>query len=383
MRTVRKKNRLGFAAGLLLACLFLISCGRGETSVSAEGISSSLTYRDSLELTCATEFSVDYYEEGFSLVTIHDTDRYLVVPEGAAVPDDLPDGVAVLQQPLTDLYLAASAVMDMFVSLDALDRVLFSAQQADGWYIEEAREAMEAGEIRYAGKYSAPDYEQILAAGCPLAIENTMIYHCPEVKEELENFGVTVLVDYSSYEAEPLGRTEWVRLYGLLLDQEEEAKEAFEAQIAAFSDLGEEESGKSVAFFYITSSGEVSVRRSSDYLAKMIEMAGGRYIFDGLGEEDESATSTMNLQMEEFYADAKDADILIYNSSIDGELNSVAELLAKSELLANFQAVQEGEVYCTGKNLYQSSMELGEIIADLHHVFAGEDEALTYIYKLS
>ena len=38
---------------------------------------------------------------------------------------------------------------------------------------------MEAGEITYAGKYSAPDYECILAAHCSLAIENTMIYHTP------------------------------------------------------------------------------------------------------------------------------------------------------------------------------------------------------------
>ena len=46
------------------------------------------------------------------------------------------------------------------------------------------KQAMEEGKIAYAGKYSAPDYEQILAAGCRLAIENTMILHTPEVKEQ-------------------------------------------------------------------------------------------------------------------------------------------------------------------------------------------------------
>ena len=62
--------------------------------------------------------------------------------------------------------------MDMFVSMDALDTIRFSALKSDGWYIEPVRAAMESGNILYAGKYSAPDYEQILAEGCDLAIEN-------------------------------------------------------------------------------------------------------------------------------------------------------------------------------------------------------------------
>lgn len=46
---------------------------------------------------------------------------------------------------------------------------------------------MEDGDIIYAGKYSAPDYEMILNENCGLAIENTMILHTPEVKEQMEN----------------------------------------------------------------------------------------------------------------------------------------------------------------------------------------------------
>mgnify|MGYP000376370697 CR=1 FL=1 len=61
---------------------------------------------------------------------------------------------------------------------------------------------METGDILYAGKYSTPDYEKIVEQNCGLAIENTMILHTPEVKEQLEKFGIHVLVDYSSYEPE-------------------------------------------------------------------------------------------------------------------------------------------------------------------------------------
>ena len=63
-----------------------------------------------------------------------------------------------------------------------------------------------------------------------------------------------MLVDYSSYEKEPLGRTEWVRLYGLLAGRREEAEKAFASETAAFASVQKDEIvPKTVAFFYITS----------------------------------------------------------------------------------------------------------------------------------
>lgn len=383
-----KKRKKRFAVVLLMiaAVCLLTGCGGGEAPEAGEidrDISASLTYESSMELTYAEKFSVDYYTDDYALVTIPEDGRFLVVPEGKEAPEDLDDDITVLKKPLENIYLVASAVMDMFVSLDALDSVRFSALKTDSWYIEEAKAAMEAEDILYAGQYSAPDYEKILAENCKLAIENTMIYHTPEVKEQLEKFGIPVMVDYSSYEQNPLGRTEWVKLYGLLTDKEEDAAEVFAQEAAAFESIREaEKSGKTVAFFYITSNGEANVRKSSDYLPKMIEMAGGSYVFDHLGDEEDTASSTISMQMEEFYAAAKDADYVIYNSTIDGELHSVEELLGKSPLLKNFRAVQEGNVFCTTKNLYQSSMELGTIISDIHKMMTGDEENLTYIYRL-
>lgn len=370
---------------LALSFLLLAGCGQsgpGEQEKSRE-ISSSLTYQDSMELLYAKEFSVDYYEGGYSLVTVKGSSRYLVIPEGKEAPPDLAEDVVPLYQPLDRIYLVASAVMDMFISMDAMDALRFTGTKAEGWYLPEAKEAVESGRLLYAGKYSAPDYEKILAEGCNLAIENTMIYHTPEVKEQLEKFGIPVMVDYSSYETEPLARTEWVKLYGLLTGREEEAEAAFRGQQEAFEAIGGvEKTGKTVAFFYITSNGEVNVRKTADYLPKMIEMAGGSYIFPDLGDGEDSASSTVTMQMEEFYAAAREADYLIYNSTIDGELSSVEELFGKSDLLKNFKAVKDGRVYCTTRNLYQSSMELGTMIADIHGMLSGEEESLTYLYRL-
>ena len=179
---------------LSLFCLVLGGCGaqEGETEAEAPGVSwESLSFPQELEILYATQFSAASSPEGYTKISIEDGLSYLVVPEGAAVPSGVPAEITVIQQPLDHIYLAATSAMDLFRALEAIDKVTLSGVEADGWYIPEAKEAMEQGRMEYAGKYRAPDYELLLSRSCDLAIESTMIYHTPEVKEQLEDFGVT------------------------------------------------------------------------------------------------------------------------------------------------------------------------------------------------
>ena len=342
-----------------------------------------LKYDHSLELQYADQFSVDYYEDGYALITIAGDGQFLLVPEGKEAPEGLDSDIAVIKQPLDNIYLVATSAMDLFCALDGLDSISLSGTNADGWYIDEAKKALEDGSISFAGKYSAPDYELILSKNCDLAIESTMIYHKPEVKEKLEQFGIPVLVEHSSYESHPLGRTEWLKLYGVLLGKEELADKLFQEQVDKLKAIEDSEStGKTVAFFYINSMGSANVRKSNDYVSKMIELAGGKYIFNDLGT-DEEGLSTMNMGMEDFYAGAKDADYIIYNSTIDGELGSLDELLKKSTLLKDFKAVKEGNVWCLTKSMFQETTCLGDVIMDIHRMLTEDDpEGLTYLYRL-
>ena len=348
----------------------------------ADGNRPELIYQGSMNLRYAEHFSVDYYEGGYKMLAVKDGTRVLTVPEGMEIPQ-VPDDVIVLREPVRDLYLVASAAMDMFGKLDALDTIRLSGQKEDGWYLEEAKEAMRSGDILYAGKYNKPDYELIVSEGCSLAIENVMITHSPEVVEMLGNFGIPVLIDYSSYESHPLGRVEWIRFYGALLDKEEEAEREFARQTAVVDSVtSDEKTGKTVAFFYLTSNGLVQVRQSSDYIPKMIELAGGRYIFENLGDPD-SARSTVSMQIEEFYDGAKDADYIIYNSSIDGGVASVEELIAKCPVLKDFRAVQEGNVWCTTNDMYQKSLSIGDLIGDIHNMLLEKEDAdMAYLFRL-
>jgi len=339
-----------------------------------------------MDLLYADQFSVDLYEGGYSLVTIKDSGEFLLVPEGAAVPEGLSEDTIILQLPLQNIYLAASAAMDLFRKLGALDSVRMTGTKASDWAIPEIAEMVESGQISYGGKYSAPDYEMLLSNSCDLAIESTMIYHTPKVKEQLERIGIPVMVERSSYETHPLGRVEWIRLYGLLTGKEAEAENFMEEcseRFTTLTDMAETGSKKSVAFFYVASNGAVNVRKPGDYISKMIELAGGEYIFADLIPEEENALSTVNMQMEAFYEKAVDADILIYNSTVQTELKELEELMEKSELFRDFKAVKEGNVWCTGQNMYQEITGTIDMLEDFYSIINdGQDAEPVYLHLL-
>ncbi|MBQ3163385.1 MAG: ABC transporter substrate-binding protein [Lachnospiraceae bacterium] len=401
----KRMTNIGFL--LLIGLLGLCSCGSPssdsepvagiemESTTAIEAVkmetreeesteeTAEFEYESSMELDYAENFKVDYYTGGYTLLTTTmDNRKFLIVPEGKKVPEGLEEDVAVLQRPIKDLYLVASSVMDMFCELDGLDTITFSGQKEESWYVEEAKQAMARGDMVYAGKYNKPDYELMVAGNCTLAIENMMISHSPEVMEKLEDFGIPVMIEYSSYESHPLGRVEWIKFFGALLGKEAEAEQVFQNQVAILEKVAtDEKTDKTVAFFFVTSNGLVQVRQSSDYVPKMIELAGGSYIFENLGDP-ESKRSTMNMQIEEFYNGAKDADFLIYNSSIDGGVATIDELLDKCAVLKDFKAVQEGKVWCTTNDMYQQSMSIGYLIEDIHTMLQEKEEEMKYLFRL-
>ena len=89
--------------------------------------------------------------------------------------------------------------------------------------------------------------------------------------------------------------------------------------------------------------------------------------------------------MERFFASATDADYMIYESTIGGEMRSMEELLEKSPLLTQFLAVRNGNVWFTGKNMYQETTQLGQMIQSFQKLFSGEADnqsELPFPYRL-
>ena len=366
-----------FPAMLILILALILTC----IPVTAEG--TGLTVTGSLELEYATQFSVEFCEGGYSLITISDGARFLTIPEGAEIPADLPEDIVPLQLPLSNLLISSTPTVSLINAIGALDAVTTTTQEYDGWYIDEVKAAMDAGKRAYIGSYKAPDFEVLTADKPPFAVFSTMLDSVPEVAEKLTEIGIPYMRDCSTYEAHPLGRMEWIKLYGVLLGKEAEAQAHFDAQKALIDAIPEESTGKTVAMFYITSKGDLYTRRAGDYMVKMLELAGGEYVLPELAPEQ---SGTQKIEAEEFYIGAGEADYIVYIWSMGGKPATMEEFLARSPILADFKAVKEGNVWFTTPDYFQISHTLGSMIADFNRMLTNDDPAVTeftYLFKLS
>ena len=147
--------------------------------------------------------------------------------------------------------------------------------------------------------------------------------------------------------------------------------------------VGSGSTGKTVAFFRISGTGYAVARKSGDYVSKMIGLAGGEYAFSNLG--DDSAMATVNVEMETFFATARGADVVIYNSTIGGEVSSMDEFLALNPLMKDLKAAETGNVWCTRESMYQQTLNIGRMISEINVILNAspdDDPELVYFFRL-
>ena len=380
---MKRRSIYLFLITVMICGIFAAVSSSADPEEGSAPLLPGLAFEYQMDMTYLEGADVYYYDGGYKLIEVYNDASYLVIPEGAEVPEGIDPGIVIIHRP-HNIYLAATGAMVLINAIGGIDQIRFSSLKKEGWYVDDAVTAMENGDIVYAGKYSAPDYELLISEGCDLAVESTMILHSPKIQEMLENLGIPVFIDRSSYEKHPLGRCEWVKIYGAILNLEDAAESFFEDQAEVLNDLADiENTGKTVAFFYINTNGTVVIRSPDDTVPKMIELAGGIYAVSDSLIQEKSDKSSVSLTMEEFYAACVDADYLVYNSSIAVPIYSLDDLLDKSPLFTDFKAVKEGNVWCADKYLYQATDITGQLIRDFYHMLNDEDEdQMVFLYRI-
>lgn len=156
----------------------------------------------------------------------------------------------------------------------------------------------------------------------------------------LTETGVKVLYNADYLEEHPLARCEWIRLFGLLTGKEEAADSIFNSVSAAYDELAEEVrdkvTGRPGVLLGAPWEDVWYVSPSNSYIGRLIEDAGGHYIF-----ADMTGPNSVPLSVESVYRRATDADIWIN----PGTAGSLAEIMAADPRLASLPPFREGSVW--------------------------------------
>lgn len=386
-----KFNKVVFMG--LMVSMVLVGCTGNKTEQVVDGNVQEQTNDEvavlipegKIELKYAKHFSVDYYKDGYKIITDASDRKILLVPEGKEVPE-VEEDVHVLTQPIETVGLYSTVDAAWFRPLNELKRIKTVTFEEEKWRIDEIAEGMKNDEITYVGKSSALDYELLQSVNPTVHLLSKSSED--ELFPKFDELGLDYISMGAYLEEDPRGRLEWIKFVGALLDKDEEAEKIFDIELARIDEITKKvaesnEEKPKVALVYFSGSKEVFyVNNGKGHQAITTELAGGITHPDGLDQEKSGSVSVTN---EEFYKMMEDVDVIIYDNITGHAIQNIDDMLGKADYLADIKAVKEGKVWGLQKDYWQAADRIADIIVDLNEVIYAENAELeenTYYFLM-
>ena len=323
--------------GLLLCCLVLCACGGpSRKTVPDAAVVDTLRYARNLSIA---------YCDGYVSVRIRDPwdtlrqrQHYVLVDRDKPVPASLPADGLLIRTPVEKAVIYTSVHTAIAEQLGALDRVVGVCEPE---YItsQEVLDRIAAGRIADVGLATAPNTERIADLGCDLIIASPFENNGYGSAEKL---GIPIVEAADYMENHPLGRTEWVLFYGLLLGGREAAETAFaqtEQRYAALRALAAGAPERPTVVLERKYGNSWAVPGGKSYIGTLHADAGADYLF-----RDVPGTNSTHLTFEEVYDRAGEAAFWLLKYG-DRTPMTYARLAGEYEPYSHFRAWRERRVF--------------------------------------
>ena len=321
---------LGFA-------FWMVACTpSGKQTSSKEALSS-----DSIQY--AQGFTVQRFDT-YTMVEVRDPwdstrllQRYLLVDRTKSVPGGLPKGT-IVKVPVKDIVIYTSVHAAIIDQLHETDKVIGVCEPR---YMDTPaiQEGIQAGRIADLGEATSPNIEKMIEIGAELAIASPFQNSS---YGPVEKIGIPIIEGADYMEAFPLGRTEWIRFYGLLFGKEEMADSIFKETEQAYlslKDLTANIDNRPTVLSEKKFGSSWYVPSGDSYMAHLIEDAGADYMFKDL-----PGAGSTPLAFETVFDKAIHADIWLvkYNQSSEMTYNDLRSEYTPYE---NFDAFKKKRIY--------------------------------------
>lgn len=371
-----------------IAAVFAIaaaSCGGGSSEHSGDrhGTMSHARYLDIQE------------HEGYTVAEITnpwDTTRllhrYILVPEDGPLPEGSLQGT-VIRTPIDNIIVYSSVHASILDMLGASDRIT-GVCEPEFMTCPAIREGIAAGRIMDCGNSVSPSIEKIAEARGQIIIASPFENSSYGAAGKL---GLPIIEAADYMENTPLGRTEWVKLFGILLDCPERADSLFSAAEDDYNGIRDK-----IALHIAGNGGDShrptllaerkygaswDVPGGASYMVHIYRDAGADYIFANT-----ASTANVNMSFENVLREGIDADIWVLKYWGEKPM-TYSSLEAEYPLYSRFRAFRERHVY--GCNTFSSSyyddivLHPAWILEDLASVFHPEifqDHVRRYFFPL-
>ena len=321
---------LGFA-------FWMVACTpSGKQTSSKEALSS-----DSIQY--AQGFTVQRFDT-YTMVEVRDPwdstrllQRYLLVDRTKSVPGGLPKGT-IVKVPVKDIVVYTSVHAAIIDQLHELNKVIGGCEPR---YMDTPaiHEGIQAGRIADLGEATSPNIEKMIEIGAELVIASPFQNSS---YGPVEKIGIPIIEGADYMEAFPLGRTEWIRFYGLLFGKEEMADSIFKETEQAYlslKDLTANIDNRPTVLSEKKFGSSWYVPSGDSYMAHLIEDAGADYMFKDL-----PGAGSTPLAFETVFDKAIHADIWLVKYNQSSEM-TYKDLRSEYTPYENFDAFKKKRIY--------------------------------------
>lgn len=277
--------------------------------------------------------------------------RYLLLKRGSEedLTEERREYDGVIEVPLRRIASLATPAIAHLADLESLDRIV-AVDDADYVYNSRIRRRIREGDIPEVGSGSSLNVERLLLTEPELVILSALGPDDPTVRR-LESVGISVLPLADWREQSPLGRAEWVKLFGELLEKEAEAESIFEPRASRYLELeamvSSDSSGSDPKV--LTNApwqGSWPVPAGRSYVARLIDAAGGEYLW-----AEREGTGSVFLDFESVLARGAEADVWI---NLNQGWKRRADALETDPRLAAFAPFRNNRMYHHNRRLRPS-----------------------------
>ncbi len=343
---------------------WVVACSQPKKSSQEESYSSDT-------IRYAEGFSVQYFED-YTAVEVRDPwdstrllQRYLLVDRNRAVPTKLPKGT-VVPIPVRNIVVYTAVHAAIIEQLGEEERIIGACEPR---YIEApaVKERIKSGQIVDMGEATAPNIELMIDKG----VES--IFVSPFQNSgygTVEKLGIPIIEGADYMESLPLGRTEWIRFYGLLFGKEELADSIFRETEKRYLDLSRltaKVSARPTVFSEKRYGASWFMPAGESYMAHLFRDAGADYLFQYL-----PGSGSKPLPFEKVLNEAIHADRWLIKYHLSEEM-TYDDLRMEYTPYEYFDAFKKGQIYTcnTGLVPYYEEFPLHPdyLLADLIWIF--------------
>lgn len=319
---------------LILIGLFLFGCKKTESKLVRKDIENIVKY--------ANGFSI-YQNEFYTKLVIHrgflgdkSSNEYYLFSKNAKIPDSLKNK-PILIVPISKIVVTNTSHIPMLEAVEE-EQSLIGFPNTQYISSSKTRNLIDKGKIQDLGNEQAINLELLLNLK-PDVLIGFGVEQPLKMYDNISKMGIPVIMNSDWLEETPLGRAEWIKLFGILYGKSKIADSIFtqiETNYLNLKTLASTSkhrpsvmSGSLFQDVWYTPAGE-------SFFAQMLQDANAEYVW-----KSSKGTGSLSLNFEKVFANCKNADFWI----APGDYTNYNQIIENHQLNKNFKPFQTQHIY--------------------------------------